>query len=129
MNNVAGVKRAQLVQEACRSIKSAPSARIGRLWVCAMLAEHIHASYCCTLELGIRAAIDTVQIGAAEERTWDLRRESVRRTVQRLRNGELERIELRPALVQLAAGELVKREKKLEFFSQLLVPRRNRGAG
>src|SRR5690349_1407731 len=125
MNNAVSTKGAKLIEEACRKIKNARSARVARLWVCAILADHIHASYCCTLELAIRAAIDTVQIAGLEERSWQLRRESVRRTVQRLRNDEIERIELSPGLVRLAAGELVKREKKLEFFRHLEVPTRN----
>ena len=122
MNNAAEIKRAKLIREACKSLRGARSARIARLWVCAILADHLHAFYCCSLELAVRVAIDTLQSDTTEERTSELRRESVRRTVLRLRNNEVPRIKLSPALVSLAAAEFAKRQKKTEFLRQFEVP-------
>jgi hypothetical protein len=117
---------AKLIQAACASIKGARSPRIARLWLCAMIADRLHASRSCSLELAMRAAIDTLHNYTPAGRAWEIRRESLRRTVQRVRNSGVPRIKLSAGLVRLATAQLTKREKNTEFFGELELSRRKR---
>jgi hypothetical protein len=74
----------------------------------------------------MRAAIDTLHNDTPAGRAWEIRRESLRRTIQRVRNSEVPRIKLSAGLVRLATAHLTKRENNTEFFGELELPRRKR---